>query len=352
MDLTPNGRDGKSVGSASGRALPLLLLVLALILLACGEGSTADAPRAPAPGQSSTTAATPFPPDAQFEEEVEDAVTRGVSFVAPQLSSIDIASASLFDYIHRNWEVPGLSDVRPQIEERARIGGLVDDEAMLARLALPDADHVEPDRQTEPTTEVLSAALHCDRRPMDDAVQDRLSRLVDAGGYDTTHAALAIGWMGELGCPVPEQLRAESIERIATELHDLGPDAITDLATEQSALLLYLGARSRLPSEWLTRLLDAQRSDGGWGEPSGPATWHMTLLAIWTLEGLNSPGVGAPMILAACQQLPLRPVVTSSASRSIGVTGHRRRRAAAPVARALSIARRIPITHEETRRSA
>jgi hypothetical protein len=227
------------------------------------------------------------------------AVDQGVAFVVPQLGLIDVASASLFDYLYRNWGVAGLSGVREQAEQRARQGGLVDDEALLARLVLEGSAVPDIPEGTEPTTEVLAAALHCDEREMDSADLGRLRRLVRGGEYETTHAALAIGWMGELGCPVPEGLRQEAIDRVSAELTNSPSGPITDLATEQSALLVYLGEASLVPDDWTTRVLNAQRPDGGWGEEPGPSTWHMTLLALWTLEGLRSSGTGVPMILDA-----------------------------------------------------
>ena len=266
-----------------------VLAVTALTgLTACGSGATRSAPSGP-------TTDVPASPPVRTVTPVE-AVRRGAAFVAPQFGSIDVASASLFDYLYRNWAVDGLAGVRPAIQQRLAGGGLVDDEALLVRLADPTAPVPEVPAGTEPTTAVLAAALHCDQRPLDAADEERLQALVAGGGYDTTHAALAVGWSGELGCPVPDGVRDEVVGRMAAELAAVGAEPLTDLSVEQSAVLSYLGAGDRVPPGWGKRIVDAQRPDGGWSEGGRPSSWHMTLLAIWTLEALSGPGSGAGII--------------------------------------------------------
>ncbi len=272
----------------------MLLAGLGALAPACGSGTTT--PSTTATASTATTVDAPAPTATATAADVDRAVAAGAASVAPQLGSIDVASASLFDYLYRNWGVEGLSGARPQAEQRAAAGGLVDDEALLERLVLADVPPPGIPTDTEPTTAVLADALHCDRRPVDG---DRLAALAAGGGYDTTHAALALGWMQELGCPVPADLRGRVVDRMADELAATSEDPVTDLAAEQSAMLVYLGAGDRVPAGWAGRLLEAQRPDGGWSEGDRPSFWHLTLLAMWTLAGLSDPGSGAPVVLAA-----------------------------------------------------
>ena len=272
----------------------MLLAGLGALAPACGSGTTTTSTTATA--STATTVDAPAPTATATAADVDRAVAAGAASVAPQLGSIDVASASLFDYLYRNWGVEGLSGARPQAEQRAAAGGLVDDEALLERLVLADAPPPGIPTDTEPTTAALADALHCDRRPVDG---DRLAALAAGGGYDTTHAALALGWMQELGCPVPADLRGRVVDRMADELADAADEPVTDLAAEQSAMLVYLGAGDRVPAGWAGRLLEAQRPDGGWSEGGRPSFWHMTLLAMWTLAGLSDPGSGAPVVVAA-----------------------------------------------------
>ena len=191
----------------------MLLAGLGALAPACGSGTTTTSTTATA--STATTVDAPAPTATATAADVDRAVAAGAASVAPQLGSIDVASASLFDYLYRNWGVEGLSGARPQAEQRAAAGGLVDDEALLERLVLADAPPPGIPTDTEPTTAVLADALHCDRRPVDG---DRLAALAAGGGYDTTHAALALGWMQELGCPVPAELRGRVVDRMADEL--------------------------------------------------------------------------------------------------------------------------------------
>lgn len=80
---------------------------------------------------------------------------------------------------------------------------------------------------------------------------------------------------------------------MSAELASVG--AVTDLALEQSAMLSYLGRTDQISSGWVERILAAQRADGGWGEFDGPSTWHMTMLAVWSLADLSGLGAGVPM---------------------------------------------------------
>ena len=139
--------------------------------------------------------------------------------------------------------------------------------------------------------------LRCDLDPLTDADVIALDALVDGGGYDATHAALAVRWLDELGCEVADtaERHGRLVEGISTELATA--DAVTDLAAEQSAVLHYLGAGDQVPADWRNRVLAAQRTDGGWGERV--STWHMTLLAVWTLLAETGAGRGAQMVGAA-----------------------------------------------------
>ena len=95
----------------------------------------------------------------------------------------------------------------------------------------------------------------------------------------------------------------DEIEQVAfTQQSAVGGHRATTLAqevfaAEQSAVLHYLGAGDQVPADWRNRVLAAQRTDGGWGERV--STWHMTLLAVWTLLAETGAGRGAQMVGAA-----------------------------------------------------
>jgi len=265
-------------------------LTVVAAVAACGDGaSTPPTTAAPTPTTATTESTSTSRAAAH---DIGTVLERGAAFVAPQLGSIDLASGSLFAYLYRKWAVAGLAGAEAAVQQRLASGQIDPEERLLLRLADRTALPVPVPPDTEPTTAVIAPALQCDRRPLDADDLGRLRALAAGGGYSTTHAALAIGFMGELGCEVPTDTRETVLTGMAAELSATAasPDPPTDLAAEQSAMLHYLGAPERIPDGWNARLLDAQRDDGGWGPPKTPSTWHMTLLAMWTLAASSGPG--------------------------------------------------------------
>jgi len=270
-------------------------LVVAATVVACGDGAepTATTRLAPTASTTTTTALAPSPTSpAPGRSDLQTVLDRGASFVTRQFASIDIASGSLFEYLHRRWEITGLADAGQAVQKRLSTASLDEEELLLMRLADPAAPPVPVPADTEPTTAVIAPATQCDRVPLTDGDVTRLGSLVAGGGYETTHAGLAIGFMVELGCEIPADIRQNVLDSMADELGkaSASEDPPTDLAAEQSAILSYLGAPQLIPVGWYNRLLDTQRSDGGWGPAHTPSTWHMTLLAMWTLAANSSPG--------------------------------------------------------------
>ncbi len=279
-----------------------LATVLILITAACGSSDSDDPSDAAGDApivadQAEITGAAPFvsePPSATA------AVDAGAAYLEGQYGSIDIASLSLIAYVGTNWDVPTLAAAGNAAEERLATAELDPEEAAMVRMANPTriadatlADEFAPDS----TTATLARVLRCDDTPLTDPDVVALDALADGGGYDSTHAALAVVWLDELGCDVADaaERRQRLVESIGAEL--AVADEVTDLAVEQSAVLQYLGAGDRVPDDWVGRVLAAHRTDGGWGERV--STWHMTLLAVWTILAETGEGAGAPMVGAA-----------------------------------------------------
>ena len=267
----------------------------ALVATACSDDPAA-APSTTAPTATSPTATSPtatgVPPSESPDPDA--ALERGADHAAAQLANIDIASLSMFAYLHRNWGLEGLSDAAPLAAARAGSAQLDPEEANLRRLVDGTSGVPDGPPPSERTTQVLTRALQCDRTPLGTQELEAARALVDGGGYDTTHAALAVGWMDELACDpaTVAELRDRTVQRLLVEFDPGG--AVTDLALEQSATLHYLGAGDAVTDEWVRATLAAQRDDGGWGERQ--STWHMTLLALWTLLASQGPGADAPMV--------------------------------------------------------
>ncbi len=270
------------------------IVALGLVAAACSSGDPSS-PASPSWSSSlSTTTPSTTTPSMSPARDRAAALAAGGTWAASQLPGIDVASSSMFAFLHRNWGLAEVSTAAPTATARIGAGELDPEELLLLRLVDGVAVAPEGPEPTERTTRVLSRALQCDRTPLDAEDLVALDGLIDGGGYDTTHAALAVGWLHELGCGAETwtSLRNRTVERLTDEFDPSGP--VTDLALEQSATLLYLGAGEAVPEDWTVAVLAAQRDDGSWGDRA--PSWHMTLLALWTLLAADGPGLGVPMV--------------------------------------------------------
>ncbi len=264
----------------------MALVALILLTAACG-------------GSDSTESGDPVGAAPVVSEAASpgDAVEAGASYLEDRYATIDVASLSLIAYVGTNWDDPVLAAAAGAAQDRLATGELDPEEVAMARMADPTriaeaslAREFEPDS----TSATLARVLRCDVDPLTEADLDALDALAAGGGYDATHAALAVMWLDELGCQVADaaERRERLVEAIATELTAAG--AMTDLAVEQSAVLHYLDAGDRVPDGWTDQVLATQRTDGGWGERV--STWHMTLLAVWTILAETETSEGLPMV--------------------------------------------------------
>lgn len=256
---------------------------------------------------TSASSAAPAPGTPASATDIDGALQRSVLTLAASIPDVDdIPTLMVFDYLSRNWTVAELAPAAGVARDRLRAGSELS-EPGLGRLV--DPAQAVPDPLPDPAAgqeQLLGAALYCDVVPVTSAFVDAFESQVDAGGRDATHAALALGWMKELGCDIGALGGAgdRSVDAVATEL--ARAKDVTDLSIEQAAFLAYLGVPDRIPAGWIARVIDAQRPDGAWGETpeAGAPAWHTTLLATWLLLAAQRPGLGVPMVLAAAVPNP------------------------------------------------
>jgi hypothetical protein len=241
-------------------------------------------------GASTRTVSDPAAHDA--------ALRRAVAFVRAQRGSVDVPSLLIFDYQSRRWHLHGLAGFR---DFARAIPGATSPENAFVRLFGPTHRASRAAlRLTRDTDRLTAYALECRHVPPTPAYARRLRAAITSGGYDATHALLAIGWIDELGCRLPSaaKLRRQAVARVAGELRTA--TAVTDLSLEQGAFLDYAGAARAIPAAWARRVRAAQRPDGGWAEdPAGTrvgdhdptrSNWHATGLALWSLLAARSRG--------------------------------------------------------------
>jgi hypothetical protein len=287
----------------------LLSALAAALVLVTATGCT-DEPR------------RPIAAAAVEDDDVREAIDRGADYLADNLEEIEWGNLAAADLLHRRWDLSPLEDARTRALDLASAGEAGAEWPALGRMF--DPDHPRSDTAADASDPVtfLAAALHCDQVPFGPDAAEQLRALIGAGGYGATHAGIAIGWLRDRSCDVPdlEALRAEAAEQISSELRayqdqartlsqssevdlDATPGAAwaTDLALEQSAVLaIYLDAADLVDPSWVRTVTAAQRPDGGWADIDRDAErshWHPTLVAVMTLAALTAPHTGAPLVV-------------------------------------------------------
>jgi len=143
---------------------------------------------------------------------------------------------------------------------------------------------------------VTFAGVYCHQAgaeyPVDDADIQALTNYAAAGapgGYDTTHALLALLWMIDNDCALPASFDPGLLEQIVRDVYEIardgGSNAVTDLRVEAMAMLAAAGRHDLIQASWVDQVLNAQLGNGGW--KAAPADMeafdHTTGLALWLL---------------------------------------------------------------------
>jgi hypothetical protein len=141
--------------------------------------------------------------------------------------------------------------------------------------------------------ELVMHALYCDRFPLPASYDGLLNRFIEQGGYELTHAVLALKLVRDHGCAVGSSAVADPERRLVSALHALLLRAPAeprfeelDVRYEALAVLLDFLNDQDLPAQALARVRAEQQSDGGFpaaaDQPSSP---HPTVMAVWALLG-------------------------------------------------------------------
>lgn len=127
---------------------------------------------------------------------------------------------------------------------------------------------------------------------------DVLTEEIGHGAYRLTHAALQIESVETNGCWSDAEelhgIKQRAMAAIADEIAARFPDSRTDLFNESVAILYYLGGDDRVRPEFVRRVLETQRPDGGWAVAEGrpEPDNHSTVLALWALFEHRAARVG------------------------------------------------------------
>ncbi len=110
----------------------------------------------------------------------------------------------------------------------------------------------------------LVRCLYADRLGLDQRVLQELGRIDDNGGYGTTHFLIGCVILKKFSS-IPGPMLDEKIEAcLATMMNAQKYESASDLFSERTLLMQWLGRSHSIPPAWIGRILRAQLKDGGW----------------------------------------------------------------------------------------
>lgn len=191
---------------------------------------------------------------------------------------------------HLGWPAPILARARWQ----AAGPGSVQMHLFARAYDADTATALPPGEMTlQPTDQLTSTALHCDRWPLPDDYTSRVERFAARHGLsDKTHALIASIWAHEHGCLDDVEyarLRDLIVPQLVQAIEQR--PGVDDAFVESVALLGFVGRGDLVDPAWVAAIRDAQQSDGGWKEEAGAPTSssHTTFLALWVLLQEDRP---------------------------------------------------------------
>ena len=273
-------------------------VLVALGLVLGGSCSTANGPT-PKTDQGLTSA----PPSRPATAAARAALDRAIAWAGSELVNTDPFTLVVYDYLHRRFEIDEFGSARSLAVDALDSLGETSERRLIDASARVDPA-VFADLDTYIPGLLVAAALACDDPGSPAEFERWLRTAVDAGGYDLTHAVVAIGIEAELGCPPTggEALRGEFVDALSQAVAlDV---AIDDVSVERMAMLVYLDEFDRIPEGRLADLIEAQQVDGSYTTPEPNFENHTTALAIWVLAAVVERHEGrspktAPLVLSS-----------------------------------------------------
>lgn len=203
--------------------------------------------------------------------------------------SSDPHALLMLDVMRRRFGIASFDDALARYDQMM---GLLPHDPIL-RILRRIADHdnaLQPADQAAALTaqvdQLTVPALYCDRTPLPASYAAMLRAANEAGGYQRTHALLALQWLRDNGCESPATTEYENALVRAVAQLVVVDGGITDLELEAAALLSAYGRADALDGAFVDEAVAAQNEDGGWligtGETPG-SDWHATTLGLYFL---------------------------------------------------------------------
>ncbi|OFY87615.1 MAG: hypothetical protein A3F72_13545 [Bacteroidetes bacterium RIFCSPLOWO2_12_FULL_35_15] len=225
-----------------------------------------------------------------YSDSIKKAIDKSVNFFKNK-DKIDAQSYLILDYLIRKYEIP-LSIDKSKVKNAFNENGLNSSFDFFYGIIEPEAiKTVVPDTFNNPMEQSLIRALLCKEKPVDEKFLDFLEAQINSGGYQLTHAVIALIWLRENQCIINEKRTKGMINTSINLLLELAKKERynTDIGIEAMAVLCYSGNYKKIKPFMISEVLKVQKANGSWAH--SPETTitdeHTTILAFWLLLGVE-----------------------------------------------------------------
>lgn len=222
------------------------------------------------------------------------AIINAEKYLTDNLGAVATEQRLILDYLQRKFDLDmKLNAGTSPITIKTNADNYPLEIHFVERIAYPDKlVSAKPRNVLDPMSWVTVYSANCDHTPLPKDFWTKVKQNYSQGGYEMTHILLALSFMKDNGCAVPDQAREIEREVIAAMIQ-LANDPATnaDLRYESIAFIMLAGKYDSVNSEWIQKILSEQRPDGSWSFTlnDGKSNDHATTLALWAILEYKNP---------------------------------------------------------------
>jgi hypothetical protein len=237
----------------------------------------------------------------------ERAIRQAQAYIRENLPTFKPEQRLILDYLQRKFNLDdNLSASKSPINIYENPVTYPDEIHFLARIAYPEKLVTTPPKSIVDGMNLTNIyGANCDHMTLPANFWATMNQNYEAGGYYLTHNVLALSFMKDNSCTIPQteaDLLSKTLDGMVKMMDDSNTNA--DLRYEIIAFLGLSGRSDLINGAWLEDVISSQKEDSSWTDDQHPKeTDHTTVLALWALLEYYHPNTPyEPLIHRPTQQ--------------------------------------------------
>lgn len=243
---------------------------------------------------------------AQPKSAVDNAIEKGIKYLANKKGDIDPQALFILNYLHRKFNLPDSLSYKhmhqlPKTDAAqydlnfkniVKFNRLITSSYLIDSLAFQT--YTVDSFKNAPYTVmeyVMLRAIHCDLLELPEKYFDLLDTLILSNDYFLTHAALSFIWLYQNRClssRIQDKYRKKIEFNLFKLINDKNKKNLIDLRIEAIVMYQFVAGRKacRFEKRQLQWIIKKQENDGGWcyfNNKYKVTSDHSTVLAVWAL---------------------------------------------------------------------